>query len=74
LFTLALLSPKSANRIYARSPPSREKAGNERDGDQNNQSRAKCDRIARAHFIKQFGHQARQQQCRGGTDHDSGVG
>ena len=68
------LNPQGADGIDAGGAAGREEAGEQRNRDQNNQSCAERDWVARAHFIKQVGHQARQQQCRGAADHDSGDG
>src|SRR5438270_392404 len=72
--TVTLSNTQGTDRIDASGAAGREEAGEQCNRDQNNQSCAERDWVARAHFIKQVGHQARQQQCRGAADHDSGDG
>ena len=50
------LNPERASRIESRCAPGGEKTGDQRDREQNNQSAAECERIARAYFIKQVAH------------------
>ena len=50
------LNPERASRIESRCAPGGEKTGDQRDREQNNQSGAECDWIARAYFIKQVAH------------------